>query len=203
MARTLLLSIRESLTSKGMTIDVWEWAYDHIRIGTFSSAAIGKETMIAFRRILCVTDLSEQSLRALEAARQLAGRFSAELVLLHVVDQLPVSPSDKTKIPQSSVEVAPTGQIPLDVTRHLEELIKGAEETMDRVVGERTTEQEQVRLEVREGFSPVEIVKAVGEMGVDLIVMAARSQREPARNRAGSITQQVARDAPVSVLIVR
>jgi nucleotide-binding universal stress UspA family protein len=120
-----------------------------------------------------------------------------------VVDQLPVSPSDKTKIPQSSVEVAPTGQIPLDVTRHLEELMKGAEETMDRVVGERTTEQEQVRLEVREGFPPVEIVKAVGEMGVDLIVMAARSQREPERNRAGSITQQVARDAPVSVLIVR
>jgi nucleotide-binding universal stress UspA family protein len=159
--------------------------------------------MIVFGKILCVTDFSEPSVRALEVARQLSGRFSAELVLLHVVDQLPVSPSDKTKMSRSSVEVAPTGQIPFNVTQHLEALMKGAEETMDRVVRERTTEEAQVQLEVREGFPPVEIVKAVGEMGVDLIVMSARSQTEPEQHRAGSITQQVARDAPVSVLIVR
>jgi nucleotide-binding universal stress UspA family protein len=159
--------------------------------------------MSGYQRILCVTDLSEPSLRALEAAQQMAERFSAELIVLHVVDQLPVSPSDKTKIAQPSVEVAPTGQIPFNVTQHLEELMKGAEKTMDRVVGDTTTEQEQVRLEVREGFPPVEIVKAVGEMGVDLIVMAAQSQEKPERHRAGSITQQVVRDAPVSVLTVR
>ncbi len=159
--------------------------------------------MFAFERILCVTDLSEPSLRALNAARQLAARFSAEVVLLHVVDMLPVSPSGKTTVKKSTEDVAPSGRIPFDVTQHLEGLVKGAEETMEKRVDERTREEEVVRIEVRDGFAPVEILKAADEFSADLIVLAARGGKDPDQTRAGSITQQVVRDASVSVLTVR
>jgi universal stress protein A len=159
--------------------------------------------MFGYRKILCVTDLSEPSLRALEAARQLAVPFSAEVVILHVVDMLPVSPSDKTLVSRAAEEAAPRGQIPFNVTQHLEDLMKGAEETMERQVSRKTSEMEEVRIEVREGFAPVEIVKAADEMAADLIVIAARGGQGPEQNRAGSITQQVVRDASVSVLTVR
>jgi universal stress protein A len=159
--------------------------------------------MEGYQRILCVTDLSDPSLRALKAARRLAAPFSAEVVILHVVDMLPVSPSEKTPVSTSAQEASPKGQLPFDVTEHVGDLMKGAEETMERQVRDKTSEREDVRIEVREGFAPVEILKAADEMAADLIVIAARGGEGPEENRAGSITQQVVRDASVSVLTVR
>jgi nucleotide-binding universal stress UspA family protein len=155
-----------------------------------------------FNRILVPTDLSESSIGAIRAARQMAAHSGAEIFVLHVVDKLPVSASKKTEL-TGSAEEAPTGQIPFDVTKRLEELMERARDTMELMVAERTREQQKVRLEVREGFAPVEIVKGAAEMGADLIVMAARGGGAPDRKDAGSITQQVVRDASSWVLTVR
>jgi nucleotide-binding universal stress UspA family protein len=158
--------------------------------------------MLPFRKILCPTDLSESFLTALRAARQMASHSSAEIVVLHVVDKLPVSPSQKTELSTPGSEARP-GQIPFNVTKRLEDLMKDAKDSMEEMVRESTTEQGTVHLEVREGYAPVEILNAAHEMGADLIVIAARGGGGPERHRAGSVTQQVVRAASAWVLTVR
>lgn len=158
--------------------------------------------MMPFKKILVPTDLSECSLGALQAARQMAVGSAAEIIVLHVVDKLPVSPRNSNQLSSSAEEVS-TGLIPFDVTKRLEELMKQAEETMDERVGERVLGGEKVQLEVREGYAPVEIIEGAAEMGVDLIVMAARGRVAPDRRDAGSVTQQVVRGASTWVLTVR
>ena len=158
--------------------------------------------MLPFKKILVPTDLSECSLGALQAARQMAVGSAAEIIVLHVVDKLPVSPKDANELSSSAEEVS-TGLIPFNVPERLEELMQQAEETMEERVGERVAGGREVQLEVREGYAPVEIVKGAAEMGVDLIVMAARGGGAPDRRDAGSITQQVVRGASTWVLTVR
>jgi nucleotide-binding universal stress UspA family protein len=158
--------------------------------------------MKLFKRILVPTDLSECSIRAFWAARQLAGCSGAEIILLHVVDKFPVSPRKSTDV-SSQVEEAKTGLIPFNVTKRLEDLMARAEETMEEEIGDWAPEKEKLQLEVREGYAPVEIVKGAAEMGVDLIVMAARGGGAPDRRDAGSITQKVVRGASTWVLTVR
>lgn len=158
--------------------------------------------MMPFKKILVPTDLNECSLEALQAARQMAVGSAAEIIVLHVVDKLPVSSRTSNEL-SSSAEEARTGLIPFDVTKRLEELMKQAVETMDERVGERVLGGEKVQLEVREGYAPVEIIEGAAEMGVDLIVMAARGRVAPDRRDAGSVTQQVVRGASTWVLTVR
>jgi nucleotide-binding universal stress UspA family protein len=158
--------------------------------------------MTPFKKIMVPTDLSERSFRAFRAAQQMGAGSAAEIILLHVVDKLPVSPKNSTEL-SSSVEEAQTGLIPLNVTKRLEELMTQAEETMEEKVGDWAPEKEKVRLEIREGYAPVEIVEGAAEMGADLIVMAARGRGAPDRRDAGSITQEVVRGASTWVLIVR
>jgi nucleotide-binding universal stress UspA family protein len=158
--------------------------------------------MLPFRKIICPTDLSESSLTALRAARQIAADSSAEIVVLHVVDKLPVSRSDKTELSTPASEARP-GQIPFNVTKRLEELMKEARVTMEVMVGDSTTDRENVQLVVREGYAPVEIVKAAHEMGADLIVIAARGGGESDRQMAGSVVQEVVRGTSAWVLTVR
>jgi nucleotide-binding universal stress UspA family protein len=158
--------------------------------------------MMPFKKILVPTDLSECSFRAFWAARQMAACSAANIVVLHVVDKLPVSPKNSTEL-SSSVEEAETGLMPFDVTKRLEELMTQAQDTMEEKVGDWAAEKEKVRLEVREGYAPVEIIEGAAEMGADLIVMAARGRGAPDRRDAGSITQEVVRGASTWVLTVR
>ena len=158
--------------------------------------------MMPFKKILVPTDLSECSLGAIQAARQLAVDSAAEIIVLHVVEKLPVSPRNSTEL-SSPAEEARTGMIAFNVNKRLEELMKQAEETMEERVGEWVPREEKVQLEVREGYAPVEIVQGAAEIGVDLIVMAARGGGESDRREAGSVTQQVVRVASTWVLTVR
>ena len=158
--------------------------------------------MMPFNRILVPTDLSESSIGAVRVARRMAAHSGAEIIVFHVVDKLPVSPSNKTEL-SASAEETTIGQLPFNLTRNLEELMAKAQDTMEGMVAERKRAQENVRLEVREGYAPVEIVEGAAEMGADLIVMAARGGGTPDRRDAGSITQQVVRDASTWVLTVR
>jgi hypothetical protein len=51
----------------------------------------GKEDpMLPLKKIICPTDFSEPSFEALEAAVELARYFSAELIVVHVVQPVPV-----------------------------------------------------------------------------------------------------------------
>ena len=46
--------------------------------------------MLPFKRILCPTDFSEPAFTALKQAEELARHFEAQLIVAHVVPELPV-----------------------------------------------------------------------------------------------------------------
>ena len=45
--------------------------------------------MLPFKRILCPTDFSEPALVALQRAEELARHFSAELLVVHAIPEIP------------------------------------------------------------------------------------------------------------------
>ena len=49
--------------------------------------------MLLFKKILCPTDFSESSYKALKAASDLAKEFSSELLLIHVLSPVQVFPA--------------------------------------------------------------------------------------------------------------
>ena len=49
--------------------------------------------MIPIKKILCPTDFSEPSYKAVNAANELATHFDASLIIAHVLSPLPVYPA--------------------------------------------------------------------------------------------------------------
>lgn len=130
-------------------------------------------------RILCPTDLSKASERALSyAVSELAGE-DAEVHLLHV-DDLPTY-----GLPGGSVL-----EDPLRVAWHeaLQEL------------GKRYGESVPVKVAMRSGKPAVEIGSYAADEDVDVLVMATRGRPALARVFLGAVTDKVVRTAPVPVI---
>src|ERR1700756_1213086 len=60
--------------------------------------------MSAYRRILVVVDLTEDSLLIGRRAQALATTFDADISLLHVVEFVPVEPMGETLMPSVQIE---------------------------------------------------------------------------------------------------
>src|SRR5262245_23490779 len=112
--------------------------------------------MIDLRRILVPTDFSKWSQNALTYGAASAEKFGAELVLLHVVQDLALF------IPEAVLGAPP----PLPP---VEQFVAAARTALDRVVGGLSLPGVAVRAEVGEGPPAEEIVGFARDQGVDLI----------------------------------
>ena len=138
------------------------------------------------RKVLCPTDFSDPSYKALETARQLADRFSAELVLIHVVGPFP---------PPGSPHI-------FDIHKYSLELTDSATKSLEELVKERFSEGAALRYTVLKGNPPDEIVRMAQEEGIDVIVIATHGSSEWPDLLFGSVTDKVVRMAPCPVLTV-
>ena len=144
--------------------------------------------MPTMRRILFPTDFSERASAAWSYARLMSETFSAELCLLHVLQE-PVA-----MLPESSLAVAPPAV-------NLVELTRAAEEGLDRLrinppgtIGDRS---------VRNGPAAEEIVRYAKEIEADLIVLGTHGRTGIAHALLGSVAERVVRKAPCAVMTVR
>jgi nucleotide-binding universal stress UspA family protein len=144
--------------------------------------------MIDLRRILVPTDFSRSSENALAYAAAFAEKFGAEVVLLHVVQDLALF------VPEAVMAAppltAPVGQFLAAARQALEHAAAG--------VGGVT-----IRPEVAEGVPYEEIVRQAREHDVDLIVMGTHGRTGLAHVLLGSVAEKVVRRAPCPVLTVR
>jgi nucleotide-binding universal stress UspA family protein len=143
-----------------------------------------------FKRILCGVDFSQASVRAFEAAVELARSFKAELHIMHVIEAYPVV----------------AGWLPVpgadDVTASLEEkandamgaLISTAADVFNGV---------PVTTEVTRGRSFVEILNRARDREFDLIVLGAEGLTLPEEAFFGSTVDRVIKRGVCSVLVVR
>jgi universal stress protein A len=146
--------------------------------------------MIDLKRILVPTDFSKHSHNALKYAAALADKFSAELYLLHVVQNLGVLIPDM-------VNVTPP------VLPSVEEMTSAVRVAMERLIKENQLDKFTVHAEAREGTPFYEIIQFAKEKDVDLIVMGTHGRGGLVHMLLGSVAEKVVRKAPCPVLTVR
>lgn len=137
-------------------------------------------------RILVPTDFSKDAHYALEYAVGLAKDYDAELVIVHVVEEIivPAFPQAPTYIPMQDLENAAK-----------KELHKLADETKGEGVKARSV--------LRRGSPAFEIIAAAGDEGCELIVMGTHGHTGVAHLLLGSQAERVVRASAVPVLTVR
>jgi nucleotide-binding universal stress UspA family protein len=140
------------------------------------------------RKILCPTDFSEFSRRALEQATAIAKAYGAELAVLHVYPFMMAMAGDAPYFPSG---------LPLDAgtrARLLTDLETAAEPA--RAAGMKP------QLLLLEGDPAEEILRHVRTMAPDLVVMGTHGHRGLNRWILGSVARRVAQQAGCAVLTV-
>ena len=144
--------------------------------------------MPTIRRILFPTDFSERAAAAWSYARMMSENFSAELVLLHVLQE------PMAMLPESSLAVAPPAVNLVELTRSAEQGLDQLRVDPPGTIGERL---------VRNGPPAEEIVRYAREMEADLIVLGTHGRTGIAHALLGSVAERVVRKAPCPVMTVR
>ena len=146
--------------------------------------------MIDLHRILVPTDFSKYSANAVTYAAAFADKFGAELVVLHVVQDLALF------IPEA-VLIAPV------MTPPLEQFKAAAQAALEKVVRDMNLTGLKVQTEIASGVPFAEIIRVARAQNVDLIVMGTHGHTGLAHMLLGSVAEKVVRKAPCPVLTVR
>ncbi len=145
--------------------------------------------MIEFKNILCPTDLSDASVRALTYAAAFARWYGAQLTVLYVVptfDPITVGPGTFN------------GPVQMVVPMSREEI----REEMRRITNSAGMESLDVILSAQDGDPPRNIVDHALETAADLVVMGTHGRSGFERLLIGSVAEKVVRKAPCPVLLV-
>ena len=146
-----------------------------------------------FKKIAASLDLSEYSPTVLEAAANIAGKFGAELYLLHVLE--------KKVFPRELEGTFAQPQELEDVYSSLSEYAQGelrkyAERAKD-IVGKEPT------IAVRQGHPVNQILEFIEEINADLTVIGYHKKVPGIIAELGAVTEKIARHAPSHVYIVK
>jgi len=145
--------------------------------------------VIKLKKVLVPTDFSDSARHAFSYGVSFAREYHAELVLLHVVENLTVGyASDLFPVPMAEVFQEISGYAKT-------ELAKLAEEARQKGVA--VTEL------VVQGKPSAEIIRHAADNGVDMIVLGTHGKGMLDQALFGSTTERVVRRAPCPVLTVR
>jgi nucleotide-binding universal stress UspA family protein len=145
-------------------------------------------------KILAPTDFSEDSARALEYAEEIARKFGAEIVMIHV-DQ-----------PLAPVIIAPEFGTAFDmgaVSRLAEEQRLLAQRELDTIASRLREAGLKSRGLLKVGAPFLEILTAAHSENADLIVMGTHGRTGLAHVLMGSVAERVVNRANCPVLTVR
>jgi universal stress protein A len=142
-------------------------------------------TMRDYKKILVAVDITEGSETIVARGRDIAQRYGADLILLHVVEYVPVEPMGEALLPAVQIE----GELVERAKKRIAEL--AAKTGLDKA--------EQI---VHAGNIKVELVRVAQERGVDLIVLGAR-ERHGVSIMFNQTEDTVLHAAPCDVLAVR
>jgi universal stress protein A len=115
--------------------------------------------MAAYKNILVLLDLSEDSERVAVAGRDLAAYSNAALTLLHVVEFVPVEPMGESLMPTVQIE---------------EDLVQRARTKLAGLSAKLGLSTSSNRVEA--GNTKAEILRAAKEVSADLIVLGSRER---------------------------
>jgi nucleotide-binding universal stress UspA family protein len=143
--------------------------------------------MLDVKKILCPTDFSDASKKAIEVAVPLAEKFGAEIHLLHVVPPMP------------HLEASVTAHF--DVPEYERLLSADAKKNLSALA--KSTGKVKTHEILSHGQAAEEILRAADENKIDLIVIATAGHTGWDRAVFGSVAEKVVRRARCPVLTIR
>ena len=146
--------------------------------------------MVAFKHILVATDFGEPAERALDVALELARRFDAQLTLLHVVSFPAMAYVDDAYWSSEAW------------TGALQEANKRAKQMLDALAVKVKAQHPRSEAMLVSGHPSEQVVAAVTQRGVDLVVIGTHGRRGLPRMLLGSVAEKIIRTSPVPVLTV-
>jgi nucleotide-binding universal stress UspA family protein len=139
--------------------------------------------------VLVPTDFSESARHALSYGMSFAREYGAQLVLLHVVENLTVGyASDLFPVPMAEVFQEISGYARTELAK------------LGTLAREKGVEAEE---HVAQGKPSAEIIRFAAERQVDMIVLGTHGKGMLDQALFGSTTERVVRRAPCPVLTVR
>jgi nucleotide-binding universal stress UspA family protein len=146
--------------------------------------------MLSIKKILCPTDFSEKSYRALEKAAEFADHFAAELIVAHVVAPVP------------TVSV-PTHPAAFDVTEYQKHLYDESEKALKDTVKKYVPDNLEASTLIVEGNPADKINEIAEEKSVDLIILSTHGHSAIGQLIFGSVADRVVRHASRPVMTIR
>jgi nucleotide-binding universal stress UspA family protein len=144
-----------------------------------------RRAVMVFTRICVATDGTEASLRALDLAAQIAGRYSAELLVVTAV-------SVPEWVARRNMEYG-------GVEAYVE---ANALRAFEPVVALLKRAGVGAELKVVVGPAPDTLLAEIERSSADLVIMGRRSRDEPKDFVLGSVSDRVARHVKVPILLV-
>ena len=144
--------------------------------------------MIGFKRILCPTDLSEESFKAFPYAFDVARVFDAEIYFINVVN----------------INATPVAELGFETTymEFAAAVSKDARRQLDETLSRRVPENLKFHPIVVQGSAAEQILRAVDDHEIDLIVIATHGHTGWRHMIFGSVAEKVVRQSKVPVLTV-
>jgi len=142
--------------------------------------------MAVFQKILCPVDFSKTSGHAFVYAAAIAQQFEAELILLHVMEDVPLF-------------TAYSGLPAMDVPPEVE---KSARKDLERLAASVGAGKAKVQTVIVRGKSHEAVLKYATEHNVDLIVIGKHGRSQLDYWLFGSVTERVIRRAACPVVVV-
>jgi nucleotide-binding universal stress UspA family protein len=139
-------------------------------------------TAMPFNRIMCGVDFSADSVAALRVAAELARLYCAPLHVLHAIEPPPMAR------PEVEIQIVDTANAAMAT------LLDSERASLEGL---------SVTAQVTSGPAYSEIVKEAQECQADLVVLGARGVTLPEEVIIGRTAENVMKEAPRSVLIVR
>lgn len=151
--------------------------------------------MFPLKKILCPTDFSDFSVRALKTSVELADKFKAKIILCHVI----------TDIPNMGTTYGVMNYHPqmLNIQEFIKEMEKVSNDRLDKLAKEYVKESIVCEKKVSTGTPSDVIVETSEQKNVDLIVLTTHGHTGLKRIFLGSVAEGVIRHAPCPVLSIR
>ncbi len=143
---------------------------------------------VFLKKILWVTDFSDEAQEAFVYAKLFAKTFNAKLIALHVVPDF------------SPTLYSMTAVIKSELTKRLTEMKKEAERKLTRLQKKQRFEFKSI---VMEGNASKKIIETSEKQKVDLIIMGKRGTSAIEKLFIGSVANQVLRNATVPILLTK